>query len=300
MAAYFGPADVFPHCGEYTRDAIIRILAEGICKNGATPHCTPEEAANAVLAREAADSTVVSDGLALPHARFDGLPGPRVAVATSERGVDWPGADKPVHVVVMIFIPRERPAEYLKILRAVTSLFQDPDALETLAAMTNSGDIYRFFKDGQAFMPRYITAADVMKREVPVLPESGTIQDCIDAFIREKTSEIAVVDVEGRLKGVARADRLLEICLPEYMHWMGDISPVLDFEPFAQILQNEHVTPLVRIMSDEVPVVAPDAPAVQVSYAMMRSKSPRCYVCRDGKLAGAVKLVDFLNKVFRE
>ena len=157
-----------------------------------------------------------------------------------------------------------------------------------------------FFKDGQAFMPRYITAADVMKREVPVLPESGTIQDCIDAFIREKTSEIAVVDVEGRLKGVARADRLLEICLPEYMHWMGDISPVLDFEPFAQILQNEHVTPLVRIMSDEVPVVAPDAPAVQVSYAMMRSKSPRCYVCRDGKLAGAVKLVDFLNKVFRE
>ena len=139
-----------------------------------------------------------------------------------------------------------------------------------------------------------------MQREHKALRFNDTLHICINALISEHTSELPVVDSAGCLKGVARADNLLRACIPEHFLWMDDISSILDFEPFVQVLDDESTTPLTTILDEKYPTVSPDSPAVQIACEMMRHKSSKCYVCEGDRLVGVVKLTEFLNKIFRE
>jgi len=299
LAAFFGPQDVLPHCGDLARDEIVLSLVCRIAAGGGLPVGT-DALVRDVLAREAAGSTVIMDGPAVPHARVAGLAQPCAAVATSERGIVWPGEESAVHVVFLMLIPSDRPALYLQILRALGTALKDESALHALAGMTNAADIYRFFQSGKAYLPRVITAADIMNREFLTLKDTDTLQACVDTFIRNNVNEIAVLDRDGDLRGVVRAGELLRVCLPEYLLWMSDLTPIANFEPFALVLENERKTWLREILVDEFPCVTPDTPAIQVAGEMTKFKSPFCYVREGGKLVGVVRLPRFLSKIFRE
>ncbi len=299
LTAFFGLEDVLPQCGKMSRDDIVRTLVTGLAERHGLPG--GDELAKSVLDREACGSTVIMDGLAVPHARIEGLKRPYAAVATSERGIEWPGeGNGKVHIVFLMLIPRDDPALYLKVLRVLGTMLDDPADLKLLAGMMSAGEVFRFLESGKAYLPRFLTAADIMTNDFRALPDDGTLQTCINALISEHVSELPVTDAAGNLKGVVRADKLLRACIPEHFLWMDDYSSILDFEPFAQVLDNEHNTPLATIMDDKYPVVSPGSPAVQVSCEMMKHKSSKCYVRDEGRLVGIVKLTEFLNKIFRE
>ena len=282
-----------------SRDEVIRTLTAGVVERNKLPGC--EGLVDEVLAREQAGSTVLMDGLAVPHARVEGLDRPYAAIATSERGIKWSEENSSkVHIVFLMLTPREDPALYLKVLHVLGTTLSDREQFNLVAAMSNAGEIYRFFESGKVYLPRFLTAADIMKREYKALRSADTLQTCINALISEHTSELPVVDSEGRLKGVARADNLLRACIPEHFLWMDDISSILDFEPFVQVLDDESSTPLTTILDEKYPTVSPDSPAVQIACEMMRHKSSKCYVCEGDRLVGVVKLTEFLNKIFRE
>ena len=143
---------------------------------------------------------------------------------------------------------------------------------------------------------------DLIKKtpEFKALRDTDSLQTCISALIAGRTSELPVVDAQGRLKGVARADNILRACIPEHFQWMDDLSSILDFEPFVQVLDDEHSTPVTTILDEKYPVVSPGSPAVQVACEMMKHKSSKCYVSDGDRFVGVVKLTEFLNKVFRE
>lgn len=299
LAAFFSPRSVLPHCGDLSRDEVVRSLVGKIACSGGLPLGT-EALSAAVLEREDEGSTVIMDGLAVPHARVANLAEPCAAIATSERGIVWPGEDGVVHVVFLMLIPQDSPALYLKILRALGNALKDSATLATVSAMTNAADVYRFFESGKAYLPRYITAADIMDREFLTLRETDTLQTCVDTFIRNNVSEIAVLDRDGDLMGVVRAGELLRVCLPEYLLWMSDLTPIANFEPFAMVLENECKTWLREILVKDFPCVTPSAPAVQVAGELTRYRASVCYVREGEKLVGLVHLPTFLNKIFRE
>ena len=281
-----------------SRDEVIRTLIAGVVTRNKLPGC--DGLADEVLAREQVGSTVLMDGLAVPHARVEGLDRPYAAIATSERGIKWSEENSKVHIVFLILTPREDPALYLKVVHVLGTMLSDREQFNLVAAMSNAGEIYRFFESGEVYLPRYLTAADIMKREYKALNIDDTLQICINALISEHTSELPVIDSTGCLRGVARADNLLRACMPEHFLWMDDISEILDFEPFVQVLDDESTTPLTTILDEKYPTVSPDSPAVQVACEMMRHKSSQCYVCEGDRLVGVVKLTEFLNKIFRE
>ena len=282
-----------------SRDEVVRALVSGIAMRNKLPEVNG--LIEQVLARERVDSTVLMEGLAVPHARIEGLDRPYAAIATSERGIKWSddGKEK-IHIVFLLLTPREDPALYLKVLHVLSTTLNDQEQFNLVAAMSNAGEIYRFFESGKVYLPRFLTAADIMKREYKALRSADTLQTCINALISEHTSELPVVDPAGYLKGVARADNLLRACIPEHFLWMDDISSILDFEPFVQVLDDESSTPLTTILDEKYPTVSPDSPAVQIACEMMRHKSSKCYVCEGDRLVGVVKLTEFLNKIFRE
>lgn len=297
-AYFFSEQDVLCRTDIADREPLLRAMVGRIAAHHDIGD--PEEALRAVLLRENKSSTVITADVAVPHARLDHLEEPCVAVATSTRGIPFREGAAPVRLVILILAPSCDPGLYLKIAAAAARLIVTPDFARRAAACETPAALVQFFQRGGMQLPDYVCAADMMTPPEHVLRDTNSVKDAIDLIVRSGLSEIPVVDKEGDLVGIASADAVLSICMPDYLLWMDDLSSFSNFEPFATLLRKESSTWLADIMSDEYPAVAVDRPAIAVAEALARHKAATCYVLDGAKLAGVITLPHFLNKVFRD
>ncbi len=298
LTSFFSADDILIHQEEVSRNQVIRLLLAHLA-NG---HGIMEVDAyyNAIIERENASDTVVSNGIAIPHARLDDLQRPYVGVATSAQGIQFTEDQPPVHLILLVLIPRDQPGLYLQILRALANILRDRDAAKSVSQMKTPDEVMRFFERGGMVLPDYVCAADIMSDEFIALRDNDNLKTVIDCFIAKQITEIPVLDRDGDMSGIVRAGALLKVCLPEYLLWMSDLSPIVNFEPFTTILRNEQSTWLSDILLEDFAAVQMKAPAVSVAAEMTRHNASRCYVLNGKKLMGVINLPRFLNKVFRE
>ena len=298
LTSFFSADDILTHQEDVSRNQLIRQLLLHVA-NG---HGLMEVDAyyTAIIERENANNTVVSNGIAIPHARINDLQRPYVGVATSTKGVQFAEDEPPVHLILLVLIPRNQPGLYLQILRALANILRDRDAARSVSQLATADEVMRFFERGGMILPDYVCAADIMDDEFIALRNNDTLKTCIDCFIAKQVNEIPVLDCDGDMVGIVRAGVLLKVCLPEYLLWMSDLSPIINFEPFTAILHNEQDTWLSGILLEDFASVQMKAPAVSVAGEMTRHNASRCYVLNGKKLMGIINLPRFLNKVFRE
>jgi PTS system nitrogen regulatory IIA component len=95
----------------------------------------PAEAVDALQERESLGPTGVGHGVALPHARVDGLGRVVGAFVRLERPFDYGSVDRaPVDLVFALFAPREAGVEHLKALALVSRTLRDPGVCAKLRA----------------------------------------------------------------------------------------------------------------------------------------------------------------------
>ncbi len=298
LTSFFSVDDILIHQEAVSRNQIIRLLLTHLAESHGIMEM--ESYYNAIIERENASGTVVSHGIAIPHARLDGLNRPYVGVATSAKGILFAEGQPPVHLILLLLIPRDQPGLYLQILRALAKILRDHDAARSVSQATTPDEVMRFFEHGGTVLPDYVCAADIMSDAFISLHKKDSIKTAIDCFIANEINEIPVLDRNDDLVGVVRAGALLKVCLPDYLRWMSDLSPIINFEPFTTILRKEHKSWLSDILIDEFASVQLNAPAVSVAGEMTRHNSTKCYVLDGKKLKGVINLPRFLNKVFRE
>lgn len=300
-APVFTEDDVLCHTriGDVNRlfDALIRLL---VLRD---PSIDPAVALQAIQAREAASPTFLAPGIALPHARLEGIDRTLVAVATSVDGVSFgPGRDT-ARLVILVLTPATAPAAYLSVVANLARLLRQPGFVdEVLAEKTATGVEARFrgsHRDPN--LPDYVCAADMMAPPMATLLETNSVKDAIDLVVRTGFTNIPVVDKAGDLVGVASAQAILGICLPDYILWMEDLSRFHNFEPFQMLLSKEASTWLSDITDDSYAVVSTTDPAIAVAEAMARLKTNVCFVTEaPKKLVGVITLKRFLHNVFRD
>ena len=299
LTSFFGVDDILVQQEGFQRNALIRNILEHLASHH---HGLRNVDANynAVIRREDATGTVLPSGIAIPHARLEGIEHPYVGIATSERGILFEEGAPLSHLVFVVLIPRDQPGFYLQILRALSSIMRQKDAAKTVSRLKTAQEVMRFFGRDNMALPSYVCAADIMCAPATVLRDNDSLKTAIDCFIAQNRSEVPVVGQAGEMIGVVSARALMKVCLPEYLLWMSDWSSMKSFEPFADILTNEQNTWLSDILSDEYPSVQVDAPAISVAVQLTRKNAAKCYVLNGDKLAGIIELPVFLNKIFRE
>lgn len=256
---------------------------------------------NAVRAREAAGATIVANGIAIPHARISGIDRPYVSVATSADGFQFNSHAAPVQLIILVLVPNDQPSVYLQIIAALGKTLQTGDAAEKCAQLTTPKDIINFFRRHGLVLPDFICAGDIMEPVEHKLMEVNSLKDAIDHFVKYRLVELPVVDKEGELTGIVTANALLRVCLPDYLLWMDDLSPILQFEPFINVLRNEENTWLSEIFKDKYPVIEVDQPAIAVAEALAKRQASTCYVVdKKKKLIGIITLPHFLQKILRD
>jgi mannitol/fructose-specific phosphotransferase system IIA component (Ntr-type) len=99
-----------------------------------------------VMRREAEGSTAIGDGLVIPHARFKGVHGVRLAVATLARPLAVPSADdRPVDVIILLVGPTGDPRRMLQVLARLARLVKSPAFLDGLRAAATREDLRKAF-----------------------------------------------------------------------------------------------------------------------------------------------------------
>jgi mannitol/fructose-specific phosphotransferase system IIA component (Ntr-type) len=84
--------------------------------------------------REAQGSTFLNEGVALPHARIEGLAVPLVALGLTHAGVLDAPTEKPIDAVFLMLSPQDQATNHLQLLAAAGRLLQNRDLRKKLVA----------------------------------------------------------------------------------------------------------------------------------------------------------------------
>jgi len=102
----------------------------------------------AVVEREQQGSTGLGHGMAIPHARAEGIDGVVGALAISAGGVDFDSADgKPCHLIFLIVAPPNESTRYLKTLSAITFIGKNESKTSRLLSASAPGEVVSILEE---------------------------------------------------------------------------------------------------------------------------------------------------------
>jgi Kef-type K+ transport system membrane component KefB/mannitol/fructose-specific phosphotransferase system IIA component len=103
----------------------------------------------AVWSREEALSTGIGNGVAIPHARIQGLRQPLVVAGISPSGIDFDAPDdKLANVIFLVLTPVSDPVAQLTIASEIAGLFRDPDMVDKALYTRNFKDFMVLVRAG--------------------------------------------------------------------------------------------------------------------------------------------------------
>lgn len=116
------------------------------------PEVNQESLYSLIMGREKLSSTGVGSGIAIPHAKLEGLTNHVIMFARSHLGVEFESIDnKPVHLIFMIVGPTSSTETHLKALARISKFLHDTSFREQLIIAQDKKEIYEAIskKDAQ-------------------------------------------------------------------------------------------------------------------------------------------------------
>jgi PTS system nitrogen regulatory IIA component len=113
-------------------------------------HLPAETAYRRLMEREALGPTGVGRGVAIPHARFAGVPRVVGLFTRLEKPVDFEAVDRqPVDLVFALFAPETAGADHLKALARVSRTLRSEAVCEKLRSTFDPSALYAILTDGK-------------------------------------------------------------------------------------------------------------------------------------------------------
>lgn len=309
FSSLFTPQEVICHLEGLGCEQLIWRLLERLV--GVNDSLNPADIYELIRKRESCGVALVLPDVAVVHVRVKDLDKLCIALATTRSGLCCSIAQgrsictseelSSVRLIVLMLAPLDDPAGYLRGISALAQSCSREGFVDELLSFDRPEKVWTLFDTANHHLPAYVTARDMMRTDFAFLRNTDTLASAIDMFCKLGINEVPVVDADGDLSGIVTEDELIRVCLPEYITWMEDLSPILNFEPFAEILRQESNLPALEIMlfAERYATVDEQSPAIQVAKVMMRRDVRQVYVVRDKRLVGVITIQDFIHKVLR-
>jgi nitrogen PTS system EIIA component len=111
----------------------------------------PAQTTDALQERESLGPTGVGHGVALPHARIEGLDRMAGIFIRLERPLDFDAVDRqPVDLVFALFAPKDSGVEHLKALALVSRTMRDPGVCAKLRANTDPAALHAVLTEARS------------------------------------------------------------------------------------------------------------------------------------------------------
>jgi nitrogen PTS system EIIA component len=146
VADYLSPEDVFVDLVAPDKQRLLQVLAYRAANRlGLDENLIAAD----VLAREALGSTGVGKGVAIPHARLQGLQRPFAMAARLKRPIEFDAIDgEPVDVVFLLLMPHDQTSGQMNIMAAVARKLRAGDTLTSIRKATDATALFAILAAG--------------------------------------------------------------------------------------------------------------------------------------------------------
>ncbi|MCB1160761.1 MAG: PTS sugar transporter subunit IIA [Leptospiraceae bacterium] len=128
---------------------LIRKLVEHCRKNGTLNAEQSQEITTALINRENTMSTGIGGGIAIPHCSAQSIQSEITLLAISKEGIEFNAIDKaPVHIFVMLVVPRDRFQDHIKTLALIAKTLNQKEERDRLIEAQNFQDIQSILNFG--------------------------------------------------------------------------------------------------------------------------------------------------------
>ena len=103
-----------------------------------------DEIVSRVMARESLGSTAMEKGIAIPHAKIDGVSKTAVIIGVSRLPVKFGGAAD-TKVFFLVLAPKDNPSEHIQILASIAKAASSSLFVRMLLSSKTKEDVYQLF-----------------------------------------------------------------------------------------------------------------------------------------------------------
>lgn len=243
------------------------------------------------------DDVHAGSGLAVLYGRLDKVEEPLLALAVSKAGIMFAG--KRIHVLACVLTPPDMPGAYKQILHGLYKACETWEDSAHIGSLPSPLAVWQHFEASGHNLPDHLQARHIMTKPEVFLNSDDNLAKAIDLFLAHRASELPVLSPAREIIGVVTTRRLVNVCMPEYLMWVEDMTPFLNFEPIAEIIRDAPSTWLKDIMVQDIALVQESSPAILALKEIGRRETNNAYVIRGRELVGIVYLHEFLNSVLR-
>ena len=148
ISDFLSPADVALDVRESDKARLLQQLSS---QAAAKVGLSANEVCTQIIKREELGSTGVGNGVALPHARLQGLTTPFGVFARLRHGIDFEAIDsQPVNMVFLLLLPDGTGASQLNALASVARALRDPETLQRIRSAADRDSLFQAIVDASA------------------------------------------------------------------------------------------------------------------------------------------------------
>jgi len=125
---------------------VLRELVDALCNSKV--ELDSDEVVRALLEREKLGSTGIGEGVAIPHAKVNGLKKVVGTFGRSTGGVDFDALDgMPVNLFFLLLAPADSAGEHLKALEKASKILKDPSLRERNIAAKSRDEVFKVMEE---------------------------------------------------------------------------------------------------------------------------------------------------------
>ena len=141
LADYLDIKTVIPKLNSKNKNEVINELAKNL--STFSPKINYDSLVEVFLERESLCSTAVDYGIAVPHAKQDGISDTIIGFGRSIEGIDYGSLDgKPTHFFITLVVPEESTGEHIKLLARISKIFKDQELRSMLMQCETDVEIF--------------------------------------------------------------------------------------------------------------------------------------------------------------
>ncbi len=182
-----------------TKDDALRKISELASRSPLMEKIDSEYLFKLLKERESQGSTGFGDGIAMPHARIEGMEKFLVCIITSSKGVEFDSLDnKKVKLIFVILGPAESVHDHLKILATISRTLGSSPAVrnEMMKSLTNTSLYEAFIRHSRAHTESSAKTKK-MKLLYVVLYIEDFLYDILEFFIEMGIDGTTIIESSG-------------------------------------------------------------------------------------------------------
>jgi PTS system fructose-specific IIA component/PTS system nitrogen regulatory IIA component len=139
---------ILPEVSASNKEGVIREMVESLRAAGYFKGGDTADIVRAILKRELLGSTGIGRGVAIPHTKHTSVDRLVGTVALSRPGIPFESLDgEPVHILVLLISPQDRPGDHLRALENVSRCLRDDSFVRALRQATTRDAIWEMLAE---------------------------------------------------------------------------------------------------------------------------------------------------------